>query len=159
VRTTTALTTKSAAAGQTFAATLNEPLVVDGKTIAPKGADVKGQIVESDPGGRVKGLASLSVRLTSLELGGGQEVEITTGVYEREAPGSKKSDAVKVGVASGVGAAIGAIAGGGRGAAIGAGAGAGAGTGVVLATRGKPAEIPAESLLRFTLKAPVTVPQ
>jgi hypothetical protein len=158
VRTTTALTTKTAAAGQTFAATLDEPLVIDGKTIAPKGADAKGVIVESDPGGRVKGVASLAVRLTSLELGGGKEVDITTGVYAREAPTSKKSDAVKVGVASGVGAAIGAIAGGGKGAAIGAGAGAGAGTGVVLATRGKPAEIPAESRLKFTLKAPVTVP-
>jgi hypothetical protein len=73
------------------------------------------------------------------------------------AKGTKKEDAVKVGVGSGIGAAIGAIAGGGKGAAIGAGVGAGAGTGVVLATKGDPAVIPSESALTFQLKAPLTV--
>jgi hypothetical protein len=118
---------------------------------------VRGRVVDSDPGGRVKGVASIAVSLASLELPGGRDVALNTSVYGRKAPASKKDDAVKVGVASGVGAAIGAIAGGGKGAAIGAGAGAGAGTGVVLATRGKPAEIPAETRLRFTLKAPLTI--
>jgi hypothetical protein len=158
VRTTTALSTKSAVGGASFNATLEEPVVAEGKVIAPKGAEVTGRIVESDRGGRVKGVASLSVRLTALEMEDGYKLDIVTGVYTKDAPTSKKSDAVKVGVASGIGAAIGAIAGGGKGAAIGAGAGAGAGTGVVLATHGKPAEIPAESPLKFKLLAPVTIP-
>ena len=42
-------------------------------------------------------------------------------------------------------------------AAIGAGAGGAAGTGVVLATRGKPAVVAAESVITFRLNAPVTV--
>jgi predicted small lipoprotein YifL len=159
VRTTSTLSTKSAESGQTFAATLQEPLEVNGQVIAPKGAEVTGKVVESDPGGRVKGVASISVRLTTLKLANGKEVDLATSVYEKDAPGSKKKDAVKVGIGSGVGAAIGAIAGGGRGAAIGAAAGAGAGTGVVMATRGDPAVISSETVLSFKLTAPVTIPR
>ena len=105
-------------------------------------------VASLDPGGRVKGVASLSVRLTSIETEKGP-VSITTNAVARQAKTTKRNDAVKVGIGSGIGAAIGAIAGGGRGAAIGAGAGAGAGTGVVLATRGEPAVLPAESVLTF----------
>lgn len=157
VRTTTLLSTKTAEAGQSFVANLAEPLVVDGKVVAPRGATVKGTVVESDPGGRVRGRAFLSVRLTSIDLANGHTAEITTSTVGQEAKSSAKKDAAKVGIASGVGAAVGAIAGGGRGAAIGAGAGAAGGTGVVLATRGDPAEIPSESLLTFTLRSPITV--
>lgn len=157
VRTTTLLSTKTAEAGESFVANLAEPVVVDGNVVAPRGARVKGTVVESDPGGRVRGRAFLSVRLTSIELENGQTVEIATNTVGQEAKSSAKKDAAKVGIASGVGAAIGAIAGGGRGAAIGAGAGAAGGTGVVLATRGEPAEIPSESVLTFTLRSPIRV--
>ena len=156
VRTTTTLSTKTQMAGQTFTAHLEQPLELDGRAIVPKGAEVVGTIVEADKGGRVKERASLAVRLTRLHTVGG-EVEITTSTIAQEAKASTTKDAVKIGIGSGVGAAIGAIAGGGRGAAIGAAAGAGAGTGVVLATRGDPAVIPSETVLHFTLSAPVTV--
>ncbi|MBZ5515029.1 MAG: hypothetical protein LAN62_09340 [Acidobacteriia bacterium] len=52
---------------------------------------------------------------------------------------------------------IGAIAGGGKGAAIGAAVGAGAGTAVQAATKGQQIQIPPETKLDFTLKAPITV--
>ena len=156
IRTGSALSTESAESGQTFQAALAEPLIVDGKQIAPKDAEVDAVIVDADKGGRVKGVASISVRLTKLHLNSGA-APIKTGVYTKEARATKKKDAVTVGIVSGVGAAIGAIAGGGKGAAIGAGSGAAAGTGVVLATRGEPAVIAAESLLTFRLTAPVTV--
>jgi hypothetical protein len=157
VRTTNTLSTKTVKAGESFAASLSQPLEVDGRVVAPRGATVNGAIVESDPGGRVRGKAFLSVRLTSITLANGQTVDIATSTFGHEAGSNVKKDAVKVGIASGVGAAVGAIAGGGRGAAIGAGAGAAGGTGVVLATRGDAAEIPSESLLTFTLRSPITV--
>jgi hypothetical protein len=156
VRTTTTLSTNSQASGQTFTAHLEQPLLHEGREIAPKGAEVDGQIVDSDKGGRVKDRASLAVQLTGLDSHSGQ-VEISTNTITREARATKKKDAVKIGIGSGVGAAIGAIAGGGRGAAIGAAAGAGAGTGVVLATHGDPAVIPSETVLHFALRAPVTI--
>jgi hypothetical protein len=156
VRTVQTLSTKTAEDGTRFEATLREPLVVGNYVVAPKGARASGVVVKSDDGGRVKGVASIAVQLTSLEVNG-REVEISTSSVTHVAKSTKKNDAVKVGVASGIGAAIGAIAGGGKGAAIGAGAGAGAGTGVVLATKGEAAVIPSESPLTFTLKAPLTV--
>jgi len=120
---------------------------------------VTGKVVESDPGGRVRGVAQLAIRLTSSRLPDGKQVELQTEVFTRYAPTTKKKDAAKVGIGSGVGAVAGAIAGGGKGAAIGAAAGAGAGTGGVLATHGEPAVISGESLVSFALKAPVTVPR
>lgn len=157
VRTTSTLTTKNHQAGHRFQATLTQPLEVDGHVIAERGATVTGEVAESDPGGRVKGVASMSVRLLSVEGADGETIAISTGAYAKDAPASKGKDAAKVGIGAGVGAAIGAIAGGGRGAAIGAAAGSAAGTGAVLATRGEPAVIPSESVLTFTLRAPVTV--
>jgi hypothetical protein len=157
VRTTTALSTNTQEAGQTFTAHLEKPLVYGGREIAPNGGEVQGRIVEADKGGRVKDRARLAVQLTRLHTAGGHVVEISTSTITREARATKGKDAAKIGIGSGVGAAIGAIAGGGKGAAIGAAAGAGAGTGVVLATHGDPAVIPSESVLDFSLSAPVTV--
>ncbi len=56
-----------------------------------------------------------------------------------------------------LGALIGAIAGHGKGAAIGAAVGAGAGTAVQASTKGQQVQIPAETKLDFSLKAPLTV--
>ena len=157
VRTTNTLSTKLVKTGERFLATLEEPLVSGDWVIAPKGATVEGRVVESDPGGRVKGLATLAVALESVTTADGRRLEIETSRVTVEAKSSVKKDAVKTGIASGIGAAIGGIAGGGKGAAIGAGVGAGAGVAGTLATRGDPAEIPAETVLRFQLAAPVTV--
>jgi len=156
IRTTTSLSTKEAKNGDRFQATLAEPLVVDGVTLAPRGAEVEGVIVESDPGGRVKGVAQLSIALRSIRTVSGN-VEIQTDAHVAEAKSSVKKDVTRGAIMTGVGAAIGAIAGGGKGAAVGAGVGAGAGTATAMATRGEPAAIPAESVLTFRLKSPVTV--
>lgn len=156
VRTTTALSTKTHQAGQSFSAHLEQPVVMNGREIVPKDAEMEGTIVDSDQGGRVKDRATLAVQMTGLHTAGGR-VAVSTGTIVREANATKAKDAAKIGIGSGVGAAIGAIAGGGKGAAIGAAAGAGAGTGVVLATHGDPAIIPSETILHFALKAPVSV--
>lgn len=157
IRTATAISTKTAKNGDRFQGVLTEAITTAGGTvIAPQGATVWGVVATSDPGGRVKGVAGLAVRLTRLELADGRPVDIVTSVVARQAPATKKKDALKIGIGSGVGAAIGALAGGGKGAAIGAGSGAGAGTGVVLATRGDAAVIPSESVLTFQLRKPVS---
>lgn len=157
VRTINTLSTKTNQAGNRFEATLARPLVIDGYTVAPRGATVTGEIVDADQGGRVKGKAVLSVALTSLTTADGKAVAIRTSNVSREATSAVKKDALKVGIASGIGAAIGAIAGGGKGAGIGAGIGAAGGTGTVLATRGNPATIPSETVLTFQLTSSFTV--
>jgi hypothetical protein len=157
VRTTSALSTKTNQAGQTFEASLEQPVLSGGRQVLPKGTPVIGKITDVDPGGRVRGRATISVELTGVQAGG-RVVAIATDTFVREAPATKKKDAAKVGIGAGIGAAIGAIAGGAKGAAIGAGAEGGAGTAAVLATRGDPAEIPSEAVLTFKLARPVKLP-
>ena len=157
VITSTTISTKTNKTGETFEASLAEPIVVGDWVIAKKGAAVSGIVADSDPGGRVKGVASISVKLKSLELADGRTIAITTAGQSAQAKSTTKKDAARIGVTTGVGAVVGAIAGGGKGAAIGAGAGAGAGTAATLATRGDPAVIPSESRLTFKLSASVEV--
>lgn len=157
IRTMNTLSTKVVKSGENFAASLETPIVEGTWVIAPKGANVRGVVVESNPGGRVKGRARMVVELTQIETAGGQKIDIQTGGYSVEAKSSKKEDAKKIGIGSAIGAVIGAVAGGGKGAAKGAAVGAGAGGGAVLATRGDAAVIGAESVLRFELQNPVTI--
>ena len=157
VWTTSTLSTKSNKTGETFSATLAEPIEHDGWVIAEKGAHVRGVIVDSDQGGRVKGTASLAVTINRLTLADGQTVTLAVDAVGQEAKSTKGKDAKKIGIATGVGAAIGAIAGGGSGAAIGAGIGGGAGAAHTMATRGAPAVIPAETELTFALSKSITV--
>ena len=157
VYTTTSLSTKTNQSGERFSATLAEPIVDGNWVVAKKGAHVEGVVVESDPGGKVKEVASIIVTLDSLTLADGRSVRLSASQFSRQAKTTKGKDAKKIGIGAGVGAAIGAIAGGGKGAAIGAGVGGAAGTGAVLATHGDPAVISAETRLSFTLRSPVKI--
>jgi hypothetical protein len=157
IRTISTVSTKADRAGETFRASLEAPIVVDGTVLAPRGANVTLMVADSNKGGRIKGRAHIALRVVDVTTAGGELKPVTTNTIFHEARGTKKKDAMKVGIGSGVGAAIGALAGGGAGAAIGAGAGAGAGGAVVLATRGDPAVIPAETVLDFRLTQPLTL--
>ncbi len=157
VRTTSALSTKSNNAGETFVGTLQDA-VMDGERVAlPAGSTVTGRVTFSDPGGRVKGVAKIGVELSRITAPNGEAIPLNTGVVVRQAKQTHTKDAQKIGIGAGAGAVIGAVAGGGGGAAKGAGVGAGMGTGAVLATRGDAAVIPAESVLTFQLSQAVTV--
>lgn len=157
VFTTSTLSTKNNRSGDAFTATLARPIVDGDWVIANKGATVEGVVTNSDPGGRVSGVASIAVKLTRLTLADGRKVELSTSSVSRQAKTTKGKDAAKIGIGAGIGAAIGAIAGRGKGAAIGAAVGGGAGTATVLATRGDPAVISGESELTFRLNTPIRV--
>jgi hypothetical protein len=157
VRINSTLSSEKNIVGDKFTATLESPLVIDNVVLAERGAKVEGKVAEVDRSGRVKGTARLALVLTRIQLSDGQRVALETDPWERVAESSKKSDAAKVGIMAGIGAAIGAIAGGGKGAAIGAASGAGAGGGVVLASRGKPAQVDVETRIPFRLSNALTV--
>jgi hypothetical protein len=143
--------------GDSFLASLAEPVVVDGKTFFPKGTKIRGHIVDAKESGRVKGLASLKLTLTEIVRDEGEFINISTRPYTAVAESTTKRDVAIVGGGTGVGAAIGAIAGGKKGAVIGAGVGAGAGTGTVLATKGKEVRFAAEHPLSFTLARSIQI--
>ena len=156
-RTVEGLSSERNQIGDTFTATLDQPLSVDGWVIAERGAHLEGKIVQSQRAGRVKGLSNLAIELTQLVTSDGQRVPIETETFEKRGESSTGQDAAKVGAVAAIGAAIGAIAGGGKGAGIGAAAGGAAGAGDVMLTRGKPAVLPAETHVRFRLRNSVTI--
>ncbi len=156
-RTTAEVSTSTMKNGSVFDALLERDLVVDGTTLAKAGSKVTCIVVSSDPGGKVKGVASMTVAARSVAGVGGSNFNVSTDSYSVEAKSTKGRDVKRTGIATGAGAVIGAIAGGGKGAAIGAGVGAATGVGVNAATRGDAAVIPTETLIEFALSAPATV--
>ncbi len=157
VKTFTEVTTKTAKAGDTFRAFLTAPITDGDWVVAAEGAEVIGVVQEADPGGRVKGRASLTVSLQSLELTDGTRVNLRTSSYGVEAKSGAKKDAAKIGIGTVAGAGVGAVVGGKKGAAVGAVVGGGTATGVTLATRGTPAVIRAGTIITFRLREPVVV--
>jgi hypothetical protein len=136
--------------GQTFQASLDEPVVIDGQTVIPRGADVVAKLVEDKQSGKITGRTELTLDLASIRVND-KLVDITTGEVT-SASGSRGAKSAKViGGATAVGAVLGGIFGGGKGAAIGAASGAGAGGAVQVATKGQRVKIPAETRLSFTL--------
>jgi len=157
VRTGQALSSKTSTAGQTFMATLAQPISVDGRPALPKGATVSGSVVSAQAKGKIKGEGELSLTLTSISVGG-HTYQIKTSTFSSSEKGKGKRTAATTGGGAAAGALIGGLAGGGKGAAIGALAGGGAGLVGGAATGNKQVEIPAESALSFTLSGPLTLP-
>jgi BON domain len=143
-------------AGQTFRATLDSPLTVDGSVVIPSGYDVVGHIVEAQSAGKFQGRSELTLQLDRIKVGS-HYYDIQTSSYHREGASRGKNTAEKVGAGGILGAIIGGIAGGGKGAAIGAAAGAGVGGGVQAATKAQQVHLPSETVINFTLQSPVTV--
>ena len=90
---------------------------------------------------------------------GGKTYSLQTDQYKKTGNSRGKNTAEKVGGGAVIGGIIGALAGGGKGAAIGAAAGAGVGGGVQAATKAQQIKLPSETILIFTLQAPITVVQ
>jgi hypothetical protein len=151
VRLAQPLSSKTNQSGQTFEATLEDDLVVDGQLVAPEGSRLMGTVVDAKASGKVKGRAQMSIRLSQI-LVDADSYGIDSNTLSFEAESTAKKDAGRIGIGAGAGAIIGAIAGGGKGAAIGTAIGAGAGTGVTLATSGKEVEFEVEQLFEFQLE-------
>jgi len=151
------LSSRKNVAGDVFSATLDQPVIIDGFIIAERGSHVEGRVVDVKRSGRTKGTAQLVLELIQLQTSDGQRVSIATDPFTKRAVSAKGRDVAKVGAAASIGAAIGALAGGGHGAAIGAAIGGAAGAGTVLATRGAPATLRAETRLPFRVSRPTTI--
>lgn len=154
VRLNQAVGSKLSQSGQTFSATVAQPVEVDGKVVVPQGAEATGTVAEAVPLGRFKGGARLRLTLDSIKVDG-NTYRVQTEAANRATKGKGKRTAVAVGGGAGLGALIGGLAGGGKGAAIGAVAGAGAGTAGAAFTGNKNIVLPAESSVSFKLLQPL----
>lgn len=156
IRTTDAIDTESNRVGDTFEATLEDPLVINGQTVAAKGTPVRGRIATAKGSGKLTGQAELALELTTLVLNG-RSYPLQTADYTEVGSSRTQRTAATVGGTAALGAIIGAIAGGGKGAAIGATSGAAVGTGVQVMTKGQTLKIPSETILEFKLDAPLAI--
>jgi len=142
--------------GDTFRASVDEPLSYEGRTLVPRGAAVKGRVAYAKESGRLSGQSELILELTELTVNG-RTYPLSTSDYSEVGASRGKRTAATVGGVATLGAIVGAIAGGGKGAAIGAATGAAVGTGATVLTRGQVLHVPVETLLDFKLQKPLTI--
>jgi len=145
---------ETARLGQTFRASIDEPVMVNGQEVIPRGADVVTKLVEAQQSGKIQGRAVLTLALSTISVNG-QQVNVTSSDVRTESNSRGARSGAVIGGTAALGAIIGAIAGGGKGAAIGATSGAAAGTGVQVLTAGQKVKVPSETRLTFQLQNPV----
>jgi len=149
VRTIDAIDVDKSQAGMKFRAALDDPIMMSGQVIVPRGADVVLVAAKVEQGGRFKGSDLIDLKIASITAGG-RAYPVVTSQATTKTSGEGKKTTRKVAGGAGLGAIIGGIAGGGTGAAIGALAGGAGGT--ALAASGKPhLKIPSETRLEFQL--------
>jgi len=171
----TRLSTETSRVGDTFTATLVQPVQDgNGNTVIPAGARVQGEVTEVQKGktlGTIRGdKAKLNMRFRQIQLPNGNVVPITATLVSVNATknsGSKTNNegevnggtsGTKVAKDVGIGAGVGTIAGLIFGSALkGLAIGAIAGGGYVLATGGKNVDLPEQTGLLLRLDQPVAV--
>jgi hypothetical protein len=155
VRLTQGIDVDASQAGQTFKGTVDDPIMIGGSVVVPRGSQAVLQAAKVEQSGKMKGSDKISLKLNAIGFGG-MMYEVTSGYVESKGSGEGKKTGRKVGGGAGLGAIVGGIAGGGEGAAI--GAAVGAATGAVVASGGEEhLKIPAETRLTFQLSAAVNV--
>jgi hypothetical protein len=142
--------------GDTFHATLDAPIAVDGNVVVPAHYGVEGHVVNAQASGKFAGQALLVLQLDRIKVGD-KSYSIQTDQFSQKTSSRGKNTAEKVGGGAIAGAILGGIFGGGKGAAIGSAAGAGAGTGVQAASKRPDIKLSSEKVLSFTLQAPVNI--
>jgi hypothetical protein len=153
VRLRQSISSATAQSGQNFSAELDEPLVVEGQTLAPKGAPITGEVVAARDSGHLHNSGYLRITLSSITLNG-KTVPLQTNSVFVSGGSYKKRNLAFIGGGAGGGALLGALIGGGKGAAIGSTVGAGGGTTAAYATGKKEVGFIAERRLGFRLTQP-----
>jgi hypothetical protein len=70
VRLRQALSSSSAQAGQAFAAVLDEPLLVEDQTVAPKGTELTGKVLAARESGRLRKSGYIRITLSAITVNG-----------------------------------------------------------------------------------------
>jgi hypothetical protein len=156
VRMVDAVDSDSSRLGRTYRASVDEPVVINGQVVIPRGADAVTKVVEDRQSGKIQGQTAVGLVLQSVTVNG-RPVDVTSGDVTQTSSSRGARSAKVIGGTAALGTILGAIAGGGKGAAIGAASGAAVGTGAEVLTHGQRVHIPSESRLNFTLSYPVNL--
>ena len=150
IRTADTIDSSRHSAGHRFTGQLEGALVVDGVTVAPRGAYVHGRITQAGQARRLAGTAELAIEFTDIVIDGQLVPISTTGIQAQTG-----NEAARTVGRTARSAAIGGLIGGSSGARTGARVGAGAS----LLTSGASINVPAGTIIETTLAAPLEVQQ
>ena len=157
VRLTQAIDVDASQAGMTFKGVVDDPVMLGGSVVIPRGSTAVLQAVKVEQSGKMKGSDKISLKVNAIGFGG-RMYDVVTAYVEAKGKGEGRKTGRKVGGGAGLGAIVGGIAGGGEGAAIGAVVGGVAGAAV--ASGGEEhLKIAAETRLTFQLSAAVNIQQ
>lgn len=154
---TETLSTKTAKVGDPVRAKLTAPLVVDGRTVAPAGAAVRGSVTYVFSGSQeIGGTPKLAIRFDQLALAGGDSVSIE-GDFTQAGKREAGRDAAKIAGGALIGAVIGnQVDDGDKGKVIGGLLGGAAGAAIAKRTGGD-LEIAAGTVAGFVLTRSIEV--
>jgi hypothetical protein len=155
VRLEQSIATNRSASGDLFQATVAESIMINGKTVVPQGAQVKGRIVYVNESGRLEGLGRMRLALESVEVNG-DEYDLHTTTFARRGSNPEKRNLAILGGA-GSGSLTGALAGGGKGALRYGPLDSGPGALATALMRKDASVLPAETVLTFELVEPLSV--
>jgi eukaryotic-like serine/threonine-protein kinase len=141
--------------GQRFAASVDAPVVVGGRTVIDRGAGARVVLINVTQAGAIEGRSEIKLELVSLSINGSNYV-VRSNLFDQQGVARGKQSAKVIAGGAAVGAAIGGIFGKGKGAAVGAGAGAGGGAAAQMASKAPPVIVPAETRIKFTLRTPIS---
>lgn len=151
IRLIDAIDSATSQAGDTFRASLDEPIMEGTDTLVARGANAVVKLVAEKEANKISGRPELTLELVSIRFGD-RDVPVRSQSFTQAGASRTTRSAEVIGGGTALGAIIGAVAGGGKGAAIGALSGAGAGTAVQVLTKGAKVQIPSETRLSFTLQ-------
>jgi hypothetical protein len=154
----TGLSSETSHIGDTFSATVVEPIMMDNRDVIPAGSTIEGRVTEATPAKRGAGEARLSFSFGSLRLASGYRTNIV-GSFQEVSASKKGRNAAVIGGSAAGGALLGRILGKDtRGAVIGAIVGGGIGTAVLVGREREQAIIPADTPFQIRLEQAIQVP-
>jgi hypothetical protein len=158
---------------RTFSGMVTDPILLDGRTIVPAGANISGRIVSVTNPRHIAGRPSMDLRPEQLALPSGEKLRLSASVVDTGRPDqfdvddegrihvrhtkasySKRETLIGTGAGAGLGAALGGIS----GAIVGASVGTGAATTHWLLKR-RYGQIPAGTVLILELTRPLVIDQ
>jgi hypothetical protein len=149
VRMADSVDTKQHGAGHRFRGQLESALVIDGVTVAPRGAFLYGQILDAQSARRIAGSAELALVFTDIMLDD-QLYPIETAVLSAQTSNEAGRTVGRTARAAAVGGLIGGSSGAKTGAKVGVGAS--------ILTSGASISVPAGTMVETEIRTPVDLP-
>src|SRR6185503_3471268 len=153
VRLTNALNSGTAQVEDRFEGTTLVDLNINGRTVIPAGAVMRGVVSSVEPATRTNRTAKMTVSFDQVTVNG--RVYPIRGTVTQAIQGEGlKGETGRIATGAGAGAILGGILGGVKGAVLGAVIGGG---GITAATEGKEIDLPQGTVLRVRLDSPVSI--